>query len=223
MASTTMRYAFTDIYSQHRWGSRSLSGPGSLPEMNRPYQALLEHFIRTRRIESVVDLGCGDWAFSRSIDWGEAGYTAIDVVPELIDKLNSQYSRPGVRFVCGDLVNLDIPGGDLAILKDVLQHWPNASVLRLLSRLDRFKYAIITNDYRLVRNTGWHRIWRREEIGVANTDTTVGGWRPLRLRESPFSLPAVRLRMVKVPVGQVVFVKEVLLWENLNTERKAMP
>jgi hypothetical protein len=28
-------------------------------------------------------VGCGDWSFSRSIDWGMATYVGIDVVPDV--------------------------------------------------------------------------------------------------------------------------------------------
>lgn len=38
--------------------------------------------------------------------------------------------------------------GDLLILRDVMQHWPNADIDYLIENiLPSFKYALLTNDY----------------------------------------------------------------------------
>jgi len=41
-----------------------------------PYRTSLEDFIRANGVRSVLDYGCGDWQFSRLIDWQQAFYTS---------------------------------------------------------------------------------------------------------------------------------------------------
>jgi len=45
------------------------TGFGSLPWTTESYRRLLQDFLACRAIRSVVDVGCGDWQFSRLIDW----------------------------------------------------------------------------------------------------------------------------------------------------------
>jgi len=215
MATSHIQDAFTTIYRQNGWESPLKSGPGSAPDLNRGYCELLQRVIRELSISSVVDLGCGDWSFSCLIDWTAIDYTGIDVVPELIDELNAKYARNGVRFLEGDLLTCDLPEADLAIAKDVLQHWPNEMIALFLQRLGRFKYAILTNDRKVLVGLGWRSLWRTTEVGKANVDIPIGGFRPLRLREAPFNLHATQLTTIPMPHhGRYTHVKEVLLWQN---------
>ena len=213
--------AFTSIYRDRSWGGTSRSGPGSDPRRLRPYLKLVTAFIRDNNVRSVVDIGCGDWAFARRIDWSGVDYTGIDVVPELVDRLNETFGQDEIRFLCADLVSSPLPSADLCIIKDVLQHLPNESVQRFLASLPKcFKHAIITNDMSREKRGGWWKLLQRFEIMTANRDTFTGGYRPLRLTDDPFRLPAVRLALIPIrikyllhgPWGTIFDTKEVLLW-----------
>ena len=125
--------AFSAIYSKHSWkteGAESLSGPGSDPVRTRAYRRLLEKLLRRHRVRSVVDLGCGDWASSRLVDWSGIDYLGLDVVPVAIEHCQTHYSRSGVRFEVCDLIQEEPPPADLLICKEVLQHLPSAGVHR---------------------------------------------------------------------------------------------
>jgi SAM-dependent methyltransferase len=216
-----MEQQFSGIYSGNAWDKDIRSGPGSAADLNRPYVDLLQKFIRERNIRSVVDLGCGDWSFSKLIDWSGVDYLGVDVVPALIDHLNRMYGRPGVRFMHGNLLTCDLPEADLAVSKDVLQHWPNDAIQAFFGRLRRFKYAILTNDHKVVCRS-WKRLWRAKEIFSPNSDTPAGGYRPVRLREAPFNLPATQLSVIRMYISEFpdpkrppeTEHKEVLLWTN---------
>jgi SAM-dependent methyltransferase len=211
---------FSDIYQNQRWGKGAGSGEGSDLARNQTYLRLIEKFIRDREIKSVVDLGCGDWQFSRQIDWSGASYVGVDVVPSVIQDLNAQYARPGVRFVHGDVVTCDLPDADLAISKDVLQHLPNELILKFLRRLGRFKYAILTNDRRQYHLPGWRNLWNLwpTDITRPNMEISGGGYRPVRLREPPFKLDARELLTIKMRHSNGMHLKEVLLWENTSVK-----
>jgi SAM-dependent methyltransferase len=174
--------AFARIYRHNVWGWGS--GHGSLPRTTRQYRTYIEGFIAGNGVTSVVDLGCGDWQFSRLIDWHGADYLGVDVVPELVERNQRTFGGPGVRFEVSPSDLSELPGADLLITKDVLQHVPNAKVLELVAALPQFKYALITNDI-----TG----------GEPNGDIEPGAWRTLDLRLPPFNVAGVEVYRFEIP------------------------
>lgn len=141
----THKEIFTEIYDKNVWGG---SGGGSTPENTVEYRKLLQKFLRERNIKTVVDWGCGDWGFSRLIDWSGIEYTGVDVVQSVIDTNNRNHKKPGISFY---VVNSATPIGmeaDLLIVKDVLQHWSVAQIIGFLNDAigwANFKYILITN------------------------------------------------------------------------------
>ena len=150
------------------------SGPGSSPEYTKLWRPFLEDFIGKNRISSVLDFGCGDWQSSRLIDWKTTAYHGVDVVPALVDRLRAAYARPGVTFSVVDPENPQLPGADLLIVKDVLQHLPNASVLKLLEKFRAFPWALLVNDW-----SGGADV---------NKDIQMAGYRKLDFSKPPFNL-----------------------------------
>jgi len=63
-----------------------------------PYRTSLEDFIRANGVRSVLDYGCGDWQFSRLIDWQQALYVGVDVVPKIIEENQRRYGCEQVEF-----------------------------------------------------------------------------------------------------------------------------
>ena len=209
----TARDVFGDIYRQHRWLSESRSGPGSTPAAARRYVEVLERVLREENVRSVVDVGCGDWAFSRLVSWQAVRYLGVDVVPDLIAHLERTHASDGVHFACIDASREELPAADLVIAKDILQHWPSAAIERFLRALPRFRLALLTNDRDRVYRTGWRQLWRPRRIDVVNADVAFGGYRPVRLCEPPVSLNARELARFTVNLGSAIRdTKEVLLW-----------
>jgi SAM-dependent methyltransferase len=176
---------FDAIYSHGLWGNsvipglRGGSGEGSDPTHARPYMEFLQKFLKERNIQSVVDLGSGDWQFSRQLDWTGIKYLGIDCVQSVVSAVSTEFAKPpNITFTCLDFCNNPefIPSADLCILKDVIQHWPNAQITAFLSRIIQkklFKYILITNCF-----------------GQTSVDRPIemGGFLPL----SPFLLPMVQ-------------------------------
>jgi len=68
----------------------------------------------------------------------------------------------------------DLPGGDLLIAKEMLQHLPNKTVTEYIAVIaHRYRFALLTDAI--------------EPVERANTDSDFGDWRPLRLDRPPFS------------------------------------
>ncbi|KAF0102859.1 MAG: glycosyl transferase family protein [bacterium] len=209
---------FTTIYDKHTWLGQSMSGPGSDANRTAVFRTYLEEFIRDKGIRSVVDLGCGDWSYSRLVDWGGTNYTGIDVVESVIERNRTQYGSERVSFSCLNAATTDLPAADLLIAKEVLQHLPNADILAILSKLGAYKYAIFVNDITHHLRGGWKQLWQWKSICSTNADIEAGGYRLLRLTEPPFSLNATRVLIYDNRYKERRWCKEVLLF--VNTTKK---
>jgi SAM-dependent methyltransferase len=165
---------FEHIYRNDLWHGGS--GPGSLPSVNRPYIRFLQSFLRHNQIETVVDLGCGDWQFSRRVDWGKARYLGLDVVPHVLEANRRRYGGAAVEFNVSPADPKDIPGADLLLIKDVFQHLSNEKVHGYVNVFPKFKYVLVTNCIQKSRH-------------LMNTDIADGGFRPVDLRLPPFARP----------------------------------
>jgi SAM-dependent methyltransferase len=162
---------FSAIYRNNAWGYGS--GVGSLPDNNAEYMELVQSFLEKERVQSVVDFGCGDWQFSRFMDWKGATYVGFDLVPDLIEANRKAFGRPGVSFEVFRSLD-DIPAADLLLCKDVFQHLPNDTVREYLAAFKRkARFLLITND-------------DQPEDGM-NSNIRAGQWRPVRLDYPPFA------------------------------------
>ena len=170
-----MSNRFEQIYATNEWGSGS--GEGSLPVHTHGYVAFLQGFLAEKRITSVVDMGCGDWQFSRIIQWGSIQYRGYDVVRSVIERNSREYSAPNISFHLYSGNPEEFPPADLLISKDVLQHLSDDSVAKILPCLDRFKYSLVTN---CVNPRG----------PTVPSDIVDGDFRYLDLRLPPFNLKA---------------------------------
>lgn len=166
-----MEAVFSGIYERSFWGSnmnpayRGSSGSGSDPDYNRPYIEWLRDLIRDRKIQTVVDLGCGDFRCGPLIyNDLNVSYTGLDVYRPLIESLQTEYPDYTFRHLDFFTDLEEIPPGDLCILKDVLQHWSNQDItvfLESLIRSKKFRWILICNcaQQKRVKNikTGYHR------------------------------------------------------------------
>lgn len=136
---------FTYIYDNKVWGEGS--GGGSNIENNNEYINFLEDFFQDHNIKSVVDFGCGDWQFSRYIDWSGIEYIGVDCVASVVNENNSKFNNTvNISFYHNHTLN-PIGKADLLILKDVLQHWTDDAIINFLNPiLKNFKYILITNS-----------------------------------------------------------------------------
>lgn len=167
----------------HRWYTTGDgSGSGSSPAATTEWRMLVEGSLTPGG--TVVDIGCGDWQHSKLIDWGDARYVGIEVVPVLVERLREQFPEREFHLLdpeggCSGLAGLldrIIPGGaNLAICKDVIQHLSNEESLLLLSAiLPRVDRLLLVND----------------SCNDGNPDIEVGGCRHVDPRVPPYSLDA---------------------------------
>jgi SAM-dependent methyltransferase len=146
------------------------SGVGSGIAYTAGYRAFLEGFMYDHCIGSVLDVGCGDWQFSKLVNWGDRLYVGQDEVEGLIDRLTVVHGKLTRQF----RTTLPDVSFDLVICKDVMIHLPNEEVEALLDKLLHHKHLLIVNDY----------------APPPNVDCERGHYRPLDITAFPFNLEA---------------------------------
>lgn len=141
---------FSDIYRNKSWDDYGatrpfFSGFGShaQPTVDAYVQALkpvLERFPGAR----VTDLGCGDFNIGKQIRPLCGPYIACDVVPDLIEHNKREFAGLNVDFRCLDITSDELPAGDIAIVRQVLQHLNNSQIERFVKQIDGYKILIVT-------------------------------------------------------------------------------
>lgn len=150
---------FTEVYEKCSWGDnqeesyKGTSGGGSSIEYNNKiYIPFLKNLIQTLNIDSVIDLGCGDFRCGKLIydDIDNIKYYGYDAYDKVIEHNKSNHTSDKYNFYHLDIFNRkeELIGGDLCILKDILQHWKLNEIYTFLDYLienKKYKYILLVN------------------------------------------------------------------------------
>lgn len=141
--------AMVQVYKKKLWGDNKsvfYSGEGSHhPKIVAPYVTVLRSFLTSfDHLLTVCDLGCGDFNIGKQLVQYTQKYIAVDIVPELIAHNKAQFNATNLEFYCLDIAVDDLPSGDCALVRQVLQHISNAEILKICKKLRQFKYVILT-------------------------------------------------------------------------------
>ncbi|HEV7669001.1 MAG TPA: class I SAM-dependent methyltransferase [Thermoanaerobaculia bacterium] len=174
-----IRSAFTRTFVLNLWEDpESRSGPGSTLARTVALREQIPGLFAELGVRSVLDVGCGDFNWFRTLDLGQIDYTGVDVVFELIEQNRRQYGGPHRQFLPLEIATEVPPRADLAFCRDCWVHLPNAQILAALANLR----ASGTRHLLATTFPG-----RRE-----NPDIALGDWRPIDLALPPFSLGSPR-------------------------------
>lgn len=159
---------FTNIYENKHWGDNGISGyngssgSGSDVSYNiNTYVPLLREIIIRLNINSINDLGCGDFKCGKYIyDDLPVLYRGYDAYDKVIDYNKKEYKTnyynynnlfySKYNFYHLDFCNEkeEIKKADLCILKDVIQHWSLENIYNFIDYLyinKICKYILICN------------------------------------------------------------------------------
>ena len=141
--------AMEQVYELKLWGGQKpdfYSGSGSHEtEIVKPYITAVTSFLRSFKTSiTVCDLGCGDFNVGKELVEYTKKYVAIDIVVPLIAFNKEKFKEPNLEFHCLDIAVADLPLGDCAIIRQVLQHLSNGEVQAIVNKLLNFKYLILT-------------------------------------------------------------------------------
>jgi SAM-dependent methyltransferase len=159
---------FNFIYTTDFWNGKS--GPGSDPENAKEWIDTVNLFLLNKDIKTVLDIGCGDWRIGKKLNLDGKRYTGLDVSSVIIDEISIN-SKENINFICGDIESMDFENFDLILIKDVLQHLPNKSIINIMDKImKKSKYLLICNDFE-----------------NSNIDIIPGSYRKLDLSQDPFN------------------------------------
>lgn len=141
--------AMEQVYTLKLWGGEDYdfySGEGShKPELVNPYINVVKSFLTSFKSPiTVCDLGCGDFNIGKELVINTKDYIAVDIVPDLIARNKERFKAENLAFHCLDIAVDDLPLGDCALIRQVLQHLSNEEVSSVVAKLTAFKYIIIT-------------------------------------------------------------------------------
>ena len=141
--------AMEQVYEMNLWGGNKsdfYSGEGShQPEIVNPYIAILTSFLTSFKSPlTVCDLGCGDFNVGKQLVKYSKKYVAVDIVKDLITHNKEKFKEENLEFYCLDIAVDDLPPGDCALLRQVLQHLSNTEIQRIVNKLSDFKYVVLT-------------------------------------------------------------------------------
>lgn len=141
--------AMEQVYELHLWGKNATdfySGFGShYPEIVKPYVKVVNSFLTSfEKPLTVCDFGCGDFNIGKEFVKYAKKYIAVDIVSDLITHNKKKFVADNLEFFCLDIASDDLPSGDCALVRQVLQHLSNTEVKSVVRKLSAFKYVILT-------------------------------------------------------------------------------
>jgi len=171
---------FSKIYKANGyWGSaESASGPGSTLAYTANLRRHLPQLFRDFSVTSIYDAPCGDFNWMKLvIERSEIIYCGADIVPEIIDKLQRQYTTPTVSFKCADITLSEFPKVDLWFCRDGLFHLSNRDIMLALRNFLASGTPLVLTTTHL--NTAMFE----------NIDIRTGGFRLIDLFSPPYFFP----------------------------------
>jgi hypothetical protein len=150
---TTPKDTFTKIYDGGYWGrskergEKYYSGSGSHGgEIVECYVSAVSGFLQSLGHKpDAVDLGCGDFAVGTQVRPHCGKYIAADVVEGLIERNRLIYGSDGVDFQVLDMINDELPDGEVVFIRQVLQHLSNSDIAKVVPKLStKYRYLVLT-------------------------------------------------------------------------------
>jgi hypothetical protein len=143
---------FTAIYQDGSWGKSEqpgnpfYSGSGSNRDDEiAAYVPSVANFLRSFEVKpNVVDIGCGDFTVGAQLRGFCNRFIACDVVSSLIAFNKARFKDLGVEFKVLDLIKDELPPGEVAFVRQVLQHLSNDQIGQFTARVYCYKFLVLT-------------------------------------------------------------------------------
>ena len=131
--SSLMVKHFSAICKRKTWktsGDTPVCGDGSSVANAAPFACFLSRLCSPEWgcVGSIVDLGCGDLTYMRTVDLGGVQYQGYDCVRAHVLKVGEANMHIGKANVADPKFLRNLGAFDIVLLKDVLQHWEDAHI-----------------------------------------------------------------------------------------------
>lgn len=111
----------TEIYTRNLWGCPTTrSGPTATPERSMELAQNLPELFRSLGIQSMIDVGCGDFGWMSTVDLTGIEYLGVDIVTDLVDSLQQNYTKSNIKFQKMNVLEEPPESADLWFCRDFL-------------------------------------------------------------------------------------------------------
>ena len=153
--SSASTWALENLMKQAVGEAESASGPGSSLMNTVVMRSFLSSVVERYAVKTVVDIGCGDWNWMRTVNFSDLGigsYTGYDVSKEIIERNSVLYANDTVRFRQLNILTEPPDSADLVIVRDLLFHLSNTHILQALHQIcESASRLLITTTFPLLR------------------------------------------------------------------------
>jgi hypothetical protein len=209
---------FDFIYEKGIWGKDaeglSISGSGShKSEILEPYVESVKSLLQEKKFSTIVDLGCGDFNVGLNFLSYCKKYIACDVSNTVLQQNKKKFFDEHLEFKKIDIAKDPLPEGDVAFVREVLQHLSNLEIKKFVNNLNNnkpFRYLVVTESL----NTDSTFIPNLDKKTGPDTRNALGSG--IELHKEPFNLEHKSLSIlceVKVLVGVLDGVIRTTLYE----------
>jgi SAM-dependent methyltransferase len=149
----TTEEVFTEIYEKNKWGGLQgefCSGSGTANEqVVSPYISMVSEKASSENFLGLtfVDLGCGDFRVGKQLLPLCSNYIGVDIVKSLVRRNQETYGSALIQFKHLDIVEEELPDGDVCFIRQVLQHLSNQQIAAVLQKLKKYKWVFITDHH----------------------------------------------------------------------------
>jgi hypothetical protein len=113
------------------------SGPGSSLAATESLRGLLPQVFKELNVKTFMDCPCGDWLWMQKVDLTGIQYFGADITNVTVQKNAECFGSSNVHFHRFDLTCMVPPPVDLLLVRDVLFHLPEATILKVLSNINQ--------------------------------------------------------------------------------------
>ena len=143
---------FDLVYQNGLWGKdsqgRSISGSGSHENrIKDPYIQAIRGIIRKHNLKVIIDLGCGDFNVGKNFVEACERYIACDISNVILARNKKIFTEDKIEFRNIDIARDELPLGDIACVRQVLQHMSNDDILRFVNQIKAtspYKFLVVT-------------------------------------------------------------------------------
>ena len=185
--------------------SISESGPGSDYEFMKKHIPAIEKFLKDFSIQSWLDIGCGDWAWTKFVNFS-GNYIGIDIADNILQKTKELYEFSD--YPCGqtksffhlDAITDKLPLVDFIMAKDVMIHLSLEKCMEFIANVKRSgsKYFGTTQYANTTRNR----------------NIPIGSWADRNYFIAPFLFPksVAAIEMPEIGLDKKLYSKSITIW-----------
>ena len=186
---------FDYVYQKGLWGAQYSSGQGShWPPLVNAYVDCFRTFLREKTVgnTTIIDIGCGDFNIGKNFIDDCNQLIGIDVSQSIIDMNKSRYQFKNTCFLRLDARKDKLPDGDIAILRQVLQHLDNHSISEILENIKRTSCSWLIVTEHVPAST----FDANQDIPKASANIRLNIKSGIDIEKSPFNICALEKQLL---------------------------